>query len=325
MNAFWDNGINIQGKEFKLILDPDRIARSGLVGVSHAHGDHLRDHRTHTLLTPETAAFSKTLQKPNPLNYGEKYKLDGTELTLHNANHILGSAQFRISAPEETIVYTGDMRLSESLFLGGCDVLQCDKLIIETTYGLPHFKFPAISQVAADMEKWVKGCLRAGKNVMFGAYPLGKSQEIIAILNSFGVEPAVHSQIAAGCDIYRRNGVKLDYHEQGTDGQFVAVVPNRLLDADFAHVMAAQTKRKTATALATGWGSLWNFPGVERVFLLSDHADFYQLMDYVKRSGARKVFTVHGYTEEFAKEVNHRLGVDARPLEMSGQKTLVDF
>jgi Cft2 family RNA processing exonuclease len=76
--------------------------------------------------------------------------------------------------------------------------------------------------------------------------------------------------------------------------------------------------------MATGWGLLYTFPYVDKVFCLSDHSDFYQLLDYVKQSEARTVYTVHGYEEEFAKELRRRLKINAKPLK-GLQHRLFDF
>ncbi|MEM0372807.1 MAG: MBL fold metallo-hydrolase RNA specificity domain-containing protein, partial [archaeon] len=56
--------------------------------------------------------------------------------------------------------------------------------------------------------------------------------------------------------------------------------------------------------------------GIERVFPMSDHADYYQIMEYVRRSRAKRVFTVHGYERELAVLIQKKLGVEAKPLSL---------
>jgi putative mRNA 3-end processing factor len=332
MHAFWSSGITIENNGFKLILDPERTVRKTdrtIVGISHAHSDHIKDHSADLLLTKPTSDLFHCQADKRHLDYREKIELDGMTVSLLNANHILGSSQFVIEN-DKTIVYTGDFRLQKSLLFGECDVPETDALIIESTYGLPHFKFPDIDTVSRDIERWVKQ--NKDKNLVFGAYALGKSQELIKILNDAGVSPIVHSHTYQVSKIYEKNGVKIgDFVNAESDearevmrDPFVAIVPNRLVKSDFAESLESQTGRETLSAMATGWGLLYAFPGVDKIFCLSDHSDFYQLIDYVKQSGAKEVYTVHGYAEEFARELNRRLKINAKPLK-GVQHRLFDF
>jgi hypothetical protein len=47
-------------------------------------------------------------------------------------------------------------------------------------------------------------------------------------------------------------------------------------------------------------------------------------MEFVRLCGPGKVFTTHGFTEEFARSVRRELGIDAEPLR-KGQETLDAF
>jgi putative mRNA 3-end processing factor len=46
---------------------------------------------------------------------------------------------------------------------------------------------------------------------------------------------------------------------------------------------------------------------------LSDHCDYDELVEVVKKSGAEKIYTVHGFVEEFAASLS-KMGFDAQPL-----------
>jgi len=332
MHAFWSNGITIENNQFKLILDPNRTVRKAentVVGISHAHSDHIKEHTCDLILTQPTSDLFYSPAEKRQLGYGEKIDLDGMRVSLSSANHILGSSQFKMEN-DRTIVYTGDFRLQKSMLFGECEVPKADELIIECTYGLPHFKFPSAEDVAYEIGKWVR--LNPTKNIVFGAYALGKSQELIKILNEIGLTPIVHSYIHRVSEIYEKNGVKIGgfVNAETREAQemmrepFVSIVPNRLIKPEFLEGLAGQTGRETLSAMATGWGLLYTFPYVDKVFCLSDHSDFYQLLDYVKQSEARTVYTVHGYEEEFAKELRRRLKINAKPLK-GLQHRLFDF
>jgi Cft2 family RNA processing exonuclease len=334
LRIFHSNGICIESGEYKFMLDPSRVIkrRDVMVGISHAHSDHLRPHTSPVFLTPETAEFFVApSERQHKLKYGEHLELGDTRISVHNANHILGSAQF-LMENNGVAVYTGDFKLGESLLFGKCDVPQCDTLIIESTYGHPQFRFPAPAELYDDIEKWAQQRLRSD-NVLFGAYALGKSQELIRLLNQFDVTPLVHPRIAGFSEVYDANNVSLEF--MSTDSPdasdtmrepFVAIVPPRLMSPTFFSAVKKQTRRRCSTALTTGWGLLYSFrkQGIDRVFPFSDHCDFYQLLAYVEQSNARRVYTVHGYEHELAHEITRRLNIEARPLAHS-QTALTDF
>src|SRR5205085_9107476 len=78
------------------------------------------------------------------------------------------------------------------------------------------------------------------------------------------------------------------------------------------------------TALVSGWAKDADFArlfGADATFDLSDHCDFDELVEVVERSGADQVYTVHGYTEDFARFLRRR-GIKAWALEKPEQLQL---
>jgi len=78
------------------------------------------------------------------------------------------------------------------------------------------------------------------------------------------------------------------------------------------------------TALISGWAKDAEFArlfGADAAFDLSDHCDFDELLEVVDQSGADQVYTVHGYTEDFARILRKR-GVRASALEATEQLAL---
>lgn len=337
MKISLDNGILIQNNQHKLLLDPSKKTAGNdktLVGISHAHSDHIKKHEAVTLSTPETADLMNANEFAEKRKYGKPFEFDGMTIIQRNANHILGSSQFEISDSNETIVYTGDFRMNESKMLGKCEVPECDTLIVESTYGVPSFKFPNFNDVYSEVEKWTKHTLKKGNNVVFGAYALGKSQEAIHMLNEMGFVPVVHPKVAEFSRIYNNHGKNLEFVESGTDegnkllaNRFVSIMPSNLINYDYLKAMREVTGHKVSASLLTGWGMRFSFQskGIERVFILSDHADYYQIMDYVEKSKAKKVYTVHGYENELAKNITEKLKIKAKPLKEKSISFLTDF
>ncbi|MEM2093988.1 MAG: MBL fold metallo-hydrolase RNA specificity domain-containing protein, partial [Candidatus Bathyarchaeia archaeon] len=83
--------------------------------------------------------------------------------------------------------------------------------------------------------------------------------------------------------------------------------------------------RKPVIASATGW-ALSGWRKEEPIaFPLSCHADFAQLMQYVETVNPKAVLTLHGFSEEFARQVRKRLGIEARPVPPFCQKALQEY
>ena len=64
-----------------------------------------------------------------------------------------------------------------------------------------------------------------------------------------------------------------------------------------------------AVSKSGDWG------GVDRGFVLSDHADWPQLLEAVKASGAEHVHVTHGFSAVLAQYLRESLGLDADVVE----------
>lgn len=62
------------------------------------------------------------------------------------------------------------------------------------------------------------------------------------------------------------------------------------------------------------------------IFPLSNHADFNERIEYIKKSNPEIVITCHRYFyKEFAEWIRNNLGIKAFPIPISGQKKLAEF
>ena len=74
----------------------------------------------------------------------------------------------------------------------------------------------------------------------------------------------------------------------------------------------------------SGWAKSLRYKfsrGCDYSIPLSDHCDFDELTEMVVQSGAEKVYTIHGFVEEFATHLT-KMGIDAQPLR---EDSLDDF
>jgi putative mRNA 3-end processing factor len=212
---------------------------------------------------------------------------------LLDAGHILGARQLQIEEDGKSTVYSGDISIKPNIFEFKAEIPQCDKLIMEATYGNPDYVFPPMEEVYRDIEKWVKE--NDSKNLLIGAYNLGKAQEVVKILNEFSITPVITPKAEHFCSTYEKYGIKLDRvivgskeAEEMMSRRFVGVVPMNKAKLYFAHRMAQAFERETLCAVATGWALHYRF-NADASFPLSDHADYEDLIHYIEQTGAKDI------------------------------------
>jgi Cft2 family RNA processing exonuclease len=302
----YQNGIHIKGT--RLWLDAKRSADFSF--VSHAHVDHAVRHKE-ILSTKATARlyehrFGKA--KFNILEYNHPKRIEGTKVELFPSGHILGGAQILIEISGVKIVYTGDFKLRASLTVKKAEIKKCDILILESTFGLPQYVFPHPKDVHARMVEFVEDTQRRGEIPIFLAYSLGKAQEAMKILSNRGYKLSVHETIYKIAKIYEEFGIKFKnwerYQVRKMEGRVLIVPPwaknSRMID---------NIPRKRV-AILTGWAldsGAKDYFGVDEAIPLSDHADFSELMGYVRKAQPQKVYTVHGFPEfvRFLQEADY--------------------
>ncbi|MFA4907212.1 MAG: hypothetical protein WC602_03005 [archaeon] len=325
------NGIHVHiGKG--VFLDPERKFSEGTGVVSHAHSDHAKLKKNDSLImTPQTRQLieSNSGKKTgaNETEFGKKVPLsDGFELSLHSSGHILGSAQLLLEG-SQSVAITSDFKLEDSLTIKGAVPLKAEILAIETTFGLQKFAFPGHEAVYAEMASWAKRELEKNNYLMLAGYSTGKAQDLTAFCNKYlGISPIVYQQVYDNNLVYEKNGVKLGEFIKPThklNESQCLIVPPHLVSEHFLHAVSLITGKRVSSAIATGWGGrIWPF---DRVFSLSDHADFGGLCEYVRESGAKHIYTYHGFAGEFASYASRRLGVSAKPIGKAGQSALNEF
>jgi len=319
----WQRGILISTEEERIHFDPQR--RRGefdRIFISHSHGDHTAAFSYNALKysTSETRRIFETrngrsVENFKPVQCDRAVKVGSIEVTPRNAGHILGSTQFEIRTPEETIVYTGDINCRDTLITRAATPIECDTLIIESTYGNPTFLFPSREEVYVEIAKWATKMVREGKIPVFEVYSVGKAQEVVAVLNYFTKLPVVVSPtIGRVNEIHRRSGIEL--HSTSADsceGQEI------LRQRDCCYVVPPARQhdlpRNTARATATGWNIRYGSKRYDGVFPLSNHADFNQLLSYIETANPSLVYTCFGHSKTFPLYITKRTGIRSLPLK----------
>ena len=299
--------------------------------VSHGHSDHAREHGT-IVSTPASAQicrlrFGKRAEPRPPCAFethafNEPWTLGNHRLTLFSAGHVLGSSQLLIEGENGRFVYTGDFKLEPSFSCEPPEVKRADVVLMECTYGRPHYVFPPRAEIAAAMVAFARTALADGAAPVFYAYSLGKAQEALAILGAAGIPLLCHGAVYGIAQVYEACGIALPpyarYDAALVDGTQAIIWPPS------GKTLPSGTRgRPVRRAMLTGWaldrGARFRY-GADECFPLSDHADFPALLRYIELAQPRKVLLNHG-RREFVHTLR-KAGVDASYLEANEQLAL---
>jgi len=317
-------GIVVEYGDETLVFDPTGNSPHENVFITHAHADHsiaFRFPNQRKYSTKETRTLIESTGRVvagewTPIAPNGRVKIGDFEVRAHNAGHILGSIQYEVITSEGSLLYTGDLNYVDTYTMRAAEAVPCDLLVLETTFGSPIFRFPSREEIAVDIVRWaVKEVLERERIPAFQTDSIGNAQELIAIFNRMTRLPVVTTPAVTRANkAYERHGYHLDYIDAETEegeellssGDCVLIAPkgsdlSRYGDLDIA--------------FASGWALLLR-RGERVPFPLSDHADFRQLLRFVRRCAPKRVLTFHGgrFSREFAEFVRRRLGIDAKPL-----------
>jgi putative mRNA 3-end processing factor len=306
-------------------IDPLRpVARAVM---THGHSDHARPDNAAVLATSETLAIMRarlgeragvSLQ---PLRLGETVEMNDVSLRLVPAGHVLGSAQAVMEWRGSRAVISGDYKRRPDPTCAPFEPVACDVFVTEATFGLPVFRHPPDSEEIAKLIHAVS--LFPERAVVVGAYALGKAQRVLALLRRQGYDAPVplHGALLNMVELYRSLGVKLGLVEAATDakredlkGRIVLAPPGATSD------LWARRLPDPMVAMASGWMRVKQRAkarGVELPLVISDHADWDELIQTLKDVGAPEVWVTHGNEEALVRQAT-LMGIRARALSLVG-------
>jgi Cft2 family RNA processing exonuclease len=292
--------------------------------VSHAHTDHIARHQL-ALATCGTACLYRHRLGPQhrvlEMAYRVPIEFAGLRLIAYPAGHCLGSAMLLADDGSRTLLYTGDFKLGPSATAEPAEMPRADILVMESTFGRPHYRLPRRETIVAHLLELVHAAFCAGKTPVVHAYPLGKSQEVTKILTQNGVPVLQHAIVYEISRVYQSCGVDLGdfacFDGQPLAGHAVVTLPRS------ARRFRLPSLARTVSIAVTGWAMDENAKyrlGVDHALPLSDHADYDQLIETIHRVEPREIFCTHG-PAEFADHLCE-LGFNAYPLQPLPQRRL---
>jgi len=313
-----DSGLYCPQGDF--YVDPWRRVPRAI--ITHAHGDHARGGcERYLCAAPGKLVMQARLGNSatiDTLRDGESVTLNGVNVSLHPAGHVLGSAQVRIEHQGITWVVTGDYKLQPDPTCAPFRPVECDVFISESTFGLPVYRWQEPATIAAGINEWWRANRDAGRTSVILAYALGKAQRLAAMVDP-SIGPIVaHGAVMKLVEAYRASGVRLPSIDRVPprarrvgDGRALVIAPPSVLGSSWLRLFG-----ESSVAMASGWMMIRGIRrrrGFERGFVVSDHADFPGLIQAIEASRARRVLVTHGFTDSLARLLCER-GYDASVL-----------
>lgn len=314
--------IYIQRNQVRVYLDPKNLDSEGVAFISHAHSDHLisKSCLKRSKLSNRIICSNETneIAKIRGHDLGDTI-LDHPEFKFVNTGHILGSRGLLI---EDEFFYTGDIALRDRGFLKKTKIPKVDTLIIESTFGKREYVFPPLNQVLHKVNSILSELYDKGVPAILMGYSLGKAQTLMSLFG-FWKPLIVQDDIFKFNKIHRHFGIHLEPEislsyalETGMLDRKPWLMLYPLTSSRNPFLQKIKQKYGAVTIGFSGWGvnkGYKNMMNLDHVIPFSDHCDYQELIEVVKACRPRKVFTFHGFVEEFSKDLVH-LGYDAEPI-----------
>jgi putative mRNA 3-end processing factor len=274
-------------------IDPSEPVERAV--ITHAHPGHARPGSRNYLTSSQGAALLREVIGDAAIEaaeYGISVRLGDTKVSLHPAGHILGSAQVRIEHRGEVWVVAGDFRTAPNRTCAAFEPLQCHTFVTGAVFGLPIFRWPAENDVMAQIRTWWQGNREAGKTSLLFAGPVGRAQRVLAALDPADGPIHLHPDVERFCRAYRTQGIELP--ASGKAGTSALVIgPPDTMGTPWASSFGA-----ASDAMASGWMRIRGTRrrrSLDRGFVLSDLADWPELLRAIDETGAETVWVTEGF------------------------------
>ncbi|MGC6517122.1 MAG: ligase-associated DNA damage response exonuclease [Candidatus Puniceispirillaceae bacterium] len=315
-------------------VDPVRPVKRAL--ITHGHADHARAGHETVYATSQTLDImalrygADFASNRYPIDYGQSVSFDNTEIEMASAGHVLGSAQIIITHQNQRLIAAGDYKRAFDPTVRPFDVRSCDVFITEATFGLPVFSHPSPIE---EVNKLLNFCsLFPNRSCFIGAYALGKAQRVIKLLRLSGYETPIylHGALLPLSHYYKSQGIELgtllplpEKPRGGANQELkghIIMGPPSAIGSPWANRLP-----DPIICFASGWMQVKaraKQRSVEVPLILSDHADWQDILRTVCEIAPKEVWITHGNEEALLHEFAKR-GQKARALSMVGFERMV--
>jgi putative mRNA 3-end processing factor len=316
---------NLHIRAIDTFIDPTSPKARAI--ITHGHADHARPGHGKVLATADTIAIMKVrygedcAEEFQALEFGVPLRIDDVTVTLNPAGHILGSAQVLVECGGVRAVVTGDYKRLADTTAQPFELVQCDLLVTEATFGLPVFQHPKPQREIARLLTSVGNFPERAH--IIGCYALGKAQRVIRLLREAGYDAPIylHGAMVRLCELYEERGIGLGELKLAIEagkgelaGQIVIAPPSALKDR------WSRRMPDPVLAMASGWMSVKQRARqslVELPLVISDHADWNELRETIADTGAGTVWVTHGREDALVYQCRQQ-GLIAEPLNIQG-------
>ncbi|MEN1727631.1 MAG: ligase-associated DNA damage response exonuclease [Pseudomonadota bacterium] len=300
-------------------IDPLRSVPRSV--ITHAHADHARSGAAEVITASSgVPVLTHRIGEPDDLrglDYGQSIELGDARVTLFPAGHILGSATVRIESDQGTWGVSGDFKRAPDPTCQAFEPYPCDVWVSECTFGLPVYRWPAPAQVVSEILSWWAACRREERPAVLFCYALGKAQRVLSELAQAGVDKTIwlHGAMLPLTDCYRQQGVHLPPTRPVSEAENGEKFKGQLVLAPPSAAGSPWMRRfpKHSAGFVSGWMRIRGNRrrrGYDRGFVLSDHADWPDLIQTCSDMQASKVITIHGNGESLVRHLGDQ-GVQA--------------
>jgi putative mRNA 3-end processing factor len=181
----------------------------------------------------------------------------------------------------------------------------CDVFVTEATVGTPGYRWDRDADLGREIFDWWQDNAARGCNSVLFAYALGKAQRVLGALAPLTKRAVYcHPAVTEINKCYRESGIVLAptyclsevERSRVLRGELV-LVPPAFLQSEQAQVLGDGYR----TAFASGWmskratdGKISGYgDGYDHGFVMSDHADWADLVRTVLETGAQRVYVQH--------------------------------
>ena len=312
-------------------IDPVKAVNRAL--ITHAHADHSRygmnaylsHHFNEGVMRKrlgDTIAFQG-------INYNETININGVKVSFHPAGHIPGSAQIRLEHKGDVWVVTGDYKCNDDGISTPFEPVKCRVFYTESTFALPVFHWGKQENVFAEIHEYWRECASRGEHLILQAYSLGKAQRLLNNLDR-SIGPVfchraiieMNEALESSAALEKVNPQFWDYHplsdinlpktNKNPDSKNRNTsnpdTPSCIISPASGITDGLLKKLKHyRIAQCSGWMTIrgrQRWDNLDRGFILSDHADWKELIWACKETGAEDIRPVHGYTQVLGRYLN---------------------
>ncbi len=165
--------------------------------ITHGHADHARPgmqrYLCHNFSVPILKNRIGETIGVQGIGYNEKIEINGVNVSLHPAGHIIGSAQIRMEYQGKIVVVSGDYKVQHDGLSTPFETVQCHEFVTESTFGLPIYNWIGTDEMSTQMQNWVLQNQRNNKTSVFIGYSLGKAQLWKGLLHCLYTIPSENS------------------------------------------------------------------------------------------------------------------------------------